>query len=126
MRYIVRCRTGDLAVVESIHEPIDSRIGAMTVTLILGVVTFVVSGGLAAAALNDMRAGSCTAALISLVYAIPLVLLTTIAFAWETVLGRQGVAGVRRSRQAGIALALCALPFWGVVAGVLSSVFGWG
>lgn len=90
----------------SVH---DSR---FTGTLAIGLLAFLVEGGFAIEGLVSMAQGSCSAALISLWFGIPLVVATIIAFVIGSIKGRQEGPNQKRSRAIGLAVALAAIPVW--------------
>lgn len=89
-----------------------------------GVTTFTCEGLLVAWGTWDMMQGSCSAALMTIWFGLPLVALTIIAFVIGSIRGRHEGPSRKRGRSLGLALALTALPVWITVAQMMAMMFG--
>ncbi len=75
--------------------------------------------------LSDMANGSCSAALIGLWFGLPVSALGTALFLPGALMVRGDNPRAMKMGLVGLALSLTALPLWYVIAGVLSSAFGY-
>lgn len=121
-----RGRTRAVEDVATVPESGDvtQRDDILTVTLVLGIVTFLFETWMGLLCLERISAGQpCSATLPALWLGIPLMVITTIAYAFE--LGRGRREGSRRnlSRLVGLLLALLSLPAWMMIAGLASGGF---
>jgi hypothetical protein len=108
--------------------PVRIRAGRILLwaTLAVGVVTNAVEAYAAIRGLLDMAQGSCSAALIGLLFGLPLVALGVTLFVVGAALARRADPRAFKAGVIGLALSLVAVPFWYFAAFGAASVFNLG
>jgi len=100
--------------------------GMLNASLVLGTLTFLSGAVLAYWAVTSMRNGSQSEVLMALWGVAPLMLATVVVFAVGSANDRSDAPRRRKSRLAGLLLAVAAFPFWLFFSSCVLSIMGWG